>query len=79
VWKRGYCPVSIAVADVNGDGKLDVVLPWDVLPGNGDGTFQSPVGYSSGGCARGQFALADLNGDGRPDLSVANYYARNGL
>ena len=68
--EAGYCPVSIGLKDVNGDGKLDAVVPYEVLLGNGDGTFQAPLAYSSG---IGQFALADLNGDGRPDVSVANY------
>jgi hypothetical protein len=74
----GYCPVSIALADVDGDGKLDVVAPFNVLFGNGDGTFQSPVAYSTDSCRRGQFAVADLNGDGKPDVSIANYFAKNG-
>lgn len=74
----GYCPVSIALADVNGDGRLDVVAPFTVLLGNGDGTFQPPVSYSSDPCKRGKFAVADLNGDGKPDLSIADYYAGNG-
>jgi hypothetical protein len=68
------CPVSIAVADVNGDGKLDIVLPYEVLPGNGDGTFQTAQTCSG---APGSFVLADLNGDGRPDLSVADYSTNN--
>jgi hypothetical protein len=74
----GYCPVSIALADLNGDGILDVVLPWDVLLGNGDGSFQSPLNYDVSSCDRGQLVVADLNGDGRPDVSIAKHYARNG-
>src|SRR5262249_54395243 len=69
-FNAGYCPVSIALADIDGDGKLDVVLPGDLLLGNGDGSFQDPLDYNSG-CARGQIALADLDNDGRADVSAA--------
>jgi hypothetical protein len=74
---------SVAVADVNGDGKPDVLLVNEcvvndcqtstvgVLLGNGDGTFQSAVSYSSGGGGGMSVAVADVNGDGKPDLLVA--------
>jgi Bacterial Ig-like domain (group 3)/FG-GAP-like repeat len=74
----GYCPVSIALSDINRDGKLDVVAPFTILLGNGDGTFQAPISYSTDPCRRGEFAVADLNEDGKPDISIANYYASNG-
>jgi hypothetical protein len=45
--------------------------------GNGDGTFQAAVTYSSGGFLTNSVAVADLNGDGKPDLVVANQCADN--
>jgi hypothetical protein len=84
----GYEANSIAVADVNGDGKLDVLVAnlcaiadcgsngtdgnVGVLLGNGDGSFQTPVSYDSGGGYDRSVAVADVNGDGKPDLLVAN-------
>jgi hypothetical protein len=75
----GYIPggaVSIALADVNNDGKLDVVVAnptgVKVQLGNGDGTLQLPVAYNSGGAWPISVAVADVNGDGKPDLVVAN-------
>jgi hypothetical protein len=72
------CPQSVAVADVNGDGKLDLSVAnsgsdsVDVLLGNGDGTFQGPATYGSGGHEPFSVVTGDVNRDGKPDLLVAN-------
>jgi hypothetical protein len=67
---------GIHVADVNKDGKLDIVTALfenvSVLLGNGDGTFQAPVFYLTGGFGAGAIAIADVNGDHRPDIMVTN-------
>jgi FG-GAP-like repeat len=80
----GYNPYSVAVADLNGDGNLDVVVAnqsqsrnnsqgsISVMLGKGNGTFHAPVNYSSGGEGAFSISVADLNGDGKPDLVVAN-------
>jgi N-acetylneuraminic acid mutarotase len=74
----GTYPTSIATADFNGDGNLDLAITSrnlvTVLLGNGDGTFQyspalavsvSPVNPVS-------IAAGDFNGDGIPDLAVTD-------
>jgi FG-GAP-like repeat len=75
----------VAVADLNGDGKPDIVAAHvcdncsegtvSILLGNGDGTFGSPVTYDSGGSVATSVAILDVNGDGKPDLLVGNGYA----
>jgi hypothetical protein len=73
--------LSLAVADVNGDSKPDVLVgnfysqTVGVLLGNGDGTFQKVVTYDSGAPSPQAAAIADVNGDGTPDLLVANQCA----
>jgi len=80
----GMTTSSVAVADVNGDGKLDLVVDnvcgvspnqcadgnVGILLGNGDGTFQTPAIYASGGGGAFAVAVADVNRDGKPDLVV---------
>jgi hypothetical protein len=59
---------SLAVADVNGDGKLDIVTNGvTVLLGNGDGTFTSAGGVAITPNAFSPL-LADMNSDGKLDL-----------
>ncbi len=71
-------PGSGALADLNGDGKLDLIVVAGQLVftmlGNGDGTFQPAVLYTGGGVTLGATGLAvgDLNGDGKPDFVVSD-------
>jgi hypothetical protein len=61
---------AIAVADFNGDGKLDVATSTgDILLGNGDGTFTAAASLATG---FGPYSIVtgDFNGDGIPDLAV---------
>jgi hypothetical protein len=62
---------SLAVADFNGDGKLDLVAGGNVLLGNDDGTFQAPQDYYAGSDIR-QTIVGDFNFGGLPDFVTAN-------
>lgn len=73
----GAGPVSVTVADVNGDGLPDIITAngsngtVSVLINDGDGTFAAPITYPAGSDPVA-VAVADLNGDGHPDLMVAD-------
>lgn len=81
-----YWPRSVSVADMNGDGKLDLIATnyglgaistVSILLGNGDGTFGAATQYgttsSSSYATAYSGVVADFNGDGYPDYASANY------
>ena len=75
-YAAGSAPYSVAVADVNGDGHLDLLVAdlgggVSVLLGNGSGGLTAATSYAAGSTP-GFVAVADVDGDGHPDLIVAD-------
>ena len=74
----GTGPSAIAAADLNLDGKTDLVTAnysantLSVLLGDGSGGFASKVDYSVG-TAPGALVIADFNNDGKPDIATVNH------
>jgi hypothetical protein len=74
----GNNPNCVAAADINGDGKVDLISAnfYDgtltVLTNNGAGVFGSNATLFVGGNPR-RVVAADVNGDGKLDLISANY------
>jgi hypothetical protein len=78
-YKTAFGPVAVAVADFNGDGNLDIVTAnagtsesLAILPGNGDGTFDTALTNfpGVGGFLNQSLVVADFNGDGKPDVAT---------
>ena len=79
-WEHNYKVSSVATADVDNDGNLDVLVQsWEmhdgaILRGNGDGTFREPLQFPEGDSfyvpPLNSLSIADMDGDGYLDLPV---------
>jgi len=71
-------PWEVAVADLNGDGNLDIVSSnnnesyLSIYLGNGDGTFQQPTRVPCA-FAPENIVILDFNGDGIPDIAFMSF------
>lgn len=81
-YKLGKGPESLAAADLNGDGWMDLAIAnvssdtVSVLVNTRDGAFRPRRDYQTGGSPQG-LSVADLDGDFWPDLAVANWYSNS--
>ena len=78
----GSQPRSVAIADLNGDIRLDLTVvnagnnTVGVMLGNGNGTFQPQRTFSTGATPFSVF-VSDVNSDGKPDLLVSNNFGNS--
>ncbi|TAE90440.1 MAG: hypothetical protein EAY81_00780, partial [Bacteroidetes bacterium] len=80
-------PVSLAIDDLNGDGKPDIAT--SNFTGNNvsilrntslSGTigFETPISFTTGTNSKpNSIAIGDLDGDGKPDIATANFNTNN--
>jgi hypothetical protein len=69
-------PYSMIAADLNGDGRPEIMVGYVEAPGvvyfnDGTGKKYQPVAFGDGKGAIYGMAAADLDGDGWPDIVVA--------
>ncbi len=73
---------NLQIADLNGDGRLDLATvtadnsgnqTLNIALGNGDGTFQTPIAIPAGQVTypSGLLAIADFNHDGLLDFAIS--------
>lgn len=76
-YRTGLSPTSVAIGDLNGDGKMDLATANEdgnsvsVLLNAGDGSFQTRRDFGTGGRPY-SVAIGDVNEDGKLDLASAN-------
>jgi FG-GAP-like repeat len=78
----GPTPNSVATADLNGDGRLDLAVSnlsgtISILFGNGDGSFQAANTFTAG-TRISSVTATDLNGDSKPDLVILDVTSSGG-
>jgi uncharacterized protein (TIGR03437 family) len=84
-YSTGGFGATVAAADFNGDGNVDIVyvapgfdIPYTgVLLGNGDGTFRNVTQFTANlgmGLLEhiGYVVVGDFNGDGKPDIAFSD-------